>query len=79
MSGLVFCLSARFVVVLLDELAEILLFTSAVLFEEMFSRIDCPRNLAKSSTFPFLSPVINAIRWNVSYNVLLLVILDIWT
>ena len=57
MSGLVLCLLARFVIVLLDELAEILLFNSAVLFKEMLSMIDCPRNLAKSSTFPFFSLV----------------------
>jgi hypothetical protein len=57
MSGLVLCLLARFVIVLLDELAEILLFNSAVLFKVMLSLIDCPRNLAKSSTFLFFSPI----------------------
>jgi hypothetical protein len=57
MSGLVLCLLARFVIVLLNELVEILLFNSVVLFKEMLSLIDCPRNLAKSSTFRFFSLV----------------------
>ena len=57
MRDLVFCLLVRFVIVWLDELAEILLSISAVLFEEMFSLIDCPRKLAKGSIFYIFSPV----------------------